>query len=723
MTEPASLPGTGSANAFSGTGQNVVQARDIHGGLHVHQHGDDPPPHPRQLPAAPVHFTNRARELAELDRLVHSEEAPQSVAVGISAVAGTAGVGKTALALHWAHRARSDFPDGDLYVNLRGYESAAPLTAQQALDGFLRALGVAPQRIPTELEALAGLYRSLLDRRRMLIVLDNARTAEQVRPLLPGSPSCHVLVTSRSRLSSLAAREGAHRMTLDMLTPTDAVTLLRQVLGDDRVDREPDAARELTRHCGYLPLALRIAAERAAAGEHLTLADLNDELDAERGRLDALSADEEDTTVRTVFSWSYRALGQEEARLFRLLGLHPGHDIATHAAAALAGIPLAKVRRGLQTLAGAHLIEQTARDRYEFHDLLRDYAAERALSDETPELQAAALNRLYAWYAHTAHAANRTLAPNVLRPILEPSDATWVPLAFADDDSAEAWFEAECGNILDLIRMGATLGQPVFTWKLALLVHWFVDTRGRLFDRLSATQSALQAARSLQDRNAQAWLLEMMGHALLAHGSYQDSAEHFHEAALASRETHDRELEGWCQHAQSLALRQLGLLQNAIEHAMQALNIFNEIGDDRGRSLAYLNIAVSQQKLGNIREARDAANSVTVHGANVGDFGIKAAVTATLGSIYKQTGHFEKSIDYFRRALQAASSGGRRVLQMEILFLLGEAERGRGSLDEARQAWHQALAIEQEIGASESTLIDAPRPADIRAQLAAIDAD
>jgi tetratricopeptide (TPR) repeat protein len=723
MTERASAPSSGSANDFSGTGQNVVQARDVHGGLHLHQQGDAPLPPPRQLPAPPAHFTNRTRELAELDQLVQSKETLQLSAVGISALAGTAGVGKTALALRWAHGARSRFPDGDLYVNLRGYESAAPLTAQQALDGFLRALGVAPQRIPTELEAQAGLYRSLLDRRRILIVLDNARTAEQVRPLLPGSPTCHVLVTSRSRLSSLAARDGAHRMTLDMLTPTDSVALLRQVLGDGRVDREPDAARDLARHCGYLPLALRIAAERAAASEHLTLTDLNDELDAEQGRLDALTADDEDTAVRAVFSWSYRALGQEEARLFRLLGLHPGRDIATHAAAALAGNPLAEVRRELQTLAGAHLIEQTARDRYEFHDLLRDYAAERARSDESSELQAAALSSLYTWYVHTAHAANRALAPNARRPILGPADGTWVPLEFADGDSAESWFEAECDNVLDLIRVGAPLGQPVSTWKLVALIYWFVSMRGRFFDCLSAVQIGLQVARSLHDRNAQAWLLEMIAVVYTAQGRYQNAAEHFDEAILASREANDRELEGWCQHGQSVALRQLGLIQDAIDHAMQALRTFDEIGDDRGRIRVYLNLAISHQRLGNIREARDAANNIIVHGVSPDDFGMKAAAMAALGCTYKQNGDFKESIDYFRQALQAANSAGQRVMQMEILLLLGEAAHAHGLRDEARQVWRQALVIEQEVGASESALIDAPRPADIRARLAAMEAD
>ncbi|MDQ3886766.1 MAG: NB-ARC domain-containing protein, partial [Actinomycetota bacterium] len=271
---------------------------------------------PRQLPVDVRHFTGRVAELAKLDILLAQDDTARPAAMVISAVAGTAGVGKTALVVHWAHRVRDCFPDGQLFMNLRGYGPDSPMTAERALEGFLRALNVPVEQIPAGLEARAALYRSLLDGRRVLIVLDNASSAEQVRPLLPGSPSCRVVITSRSRLSGLIARDGASRVTMDLLPPAEAIALLRDVIGDNRVAAESEAAAELAKRCAYLPLALRIAAERAVTHPHVPLTDLTDELAVEHDRLDLFAADEEEdeaTALRAVFSWSYRALPAEAA--------------------------------------------------------------------------------------------------------------------------------------------------------------------------------------------------------------------------------------------------------------------------------------------------------------------------------------------------------------------------------------------------------------------------
>jgi NB-ARC domain len=406
-------------------------------------------PAPRQLPADVTFFTGRDAELAKLDALLdHGTPA----AVVISAIAGTAGMGKTSLAVHWAYRVRERFPDGELYVNLRGYDPGPPVTPEQALDGFLRALDVPAEKIPHDVDAQAGLYRSLLAGRRMVVVLDNAASPDQVRPLLPGSPPCVVVVTSRSRLSGLIAREGAYRLTLDVLPAEDAVTLLRHAIGADRVDAEPGAAAEVARHCGYLPLALRIAAERAAARAHLRLADLAEELAVEHDRLDLLTADDDEITgVRAVFSWSYRTLAPETARAFRLLGRHPGPDVGVASAAALTGSTTTSVRRQLDALTSAHLVTETRRDRYQFHDLLRAYATERASLDESPDENTHTIRRVLEWYLHTAHAALYVLYPQHPEIPLDPLRVDCQPLTFTHRDQALKLF----GNPINGIGVSA----------------------------------------------------------------------------------------------------------------------------------------------------------------------------------------------------------------------------------------------------------------------------
>jgi NB-ARC domain len=434
----------------------AVRGCTIYGDLHLHPAPDEPTPVagsvPRQLPVNVAHFTGRDAELAKLDALLTHDEAAQPTAMVISAIAGTAGVGKTALVVHWAHRVRNYFPDGQLFVNLRGYDPGPPVSPEQALEEFLRALHVAAERIPAGLEARAALYRSLLHGRRILIVLDNANSAEQVRSLLPGSPTCRAVVTSRSRLPGLIARDGASRVIVDLLSQAEAIALLRDIIGNARVAAEPEATAELARQCAYLPLALRIAAERAVTHPHTTLADLTDELAVERDRLDLLATvDEEDetTAVRAVFSWSYHALPPEAARMFRSLGLHAGPDISAPAAAALTNITYAQARRLLETLVSMHLIEETARDRYRFHDLLRVYAAERAKVEETDQDRRAAVRRVLTWYLHTGDAADRILNPHRHRiPLDHPEDVSSPPLEFTSYGQALDWCQGRSKIVL-----------------------------------------------------------------------------------------------------------------------------------------------------------------------------------------------------------------------------------------------------------------------------------
>jgi hypothetical protein len=362
---------------------------------------------PRELPGAAAVFTGRLAELARLSQILGQAGSQAPGTVVISAIGGTAGVGKTALAVHWAHRVAHRFPGGQLYVNLGGFDpSGSPVSPGEAIRGFLAALGVPPDRFPSGLAAQAGLYRSLLAGRQMLILLDNARDEQQVRPLLPGSPGSLVLVTSRSLLAGLAAAENASLLSLDVLPPAEACQMLAARLGGQRTAAEPGAVTEITDLCARLPLALAVAAARAAARPQLPLPGLAAELRDAQRRLDALDTGDPAVSVRAVFSWSYQQLDPAAARMFRLLGLHPGPDISTLAATSLAGVAPAQAGQALGQLTGAHVLTEQSPGRYGCHDLLRAYAAEQARGAEDEQARHAATGRVLDYYLHTVGAEN-----------------------------------------------------------------------------------------------------------------------------------------------------------------------------------------------------------------------------------------------------------------------------------------------------------------------------
>ncbi|NKE57042.1 SARP family transcriptional regulator [Lentzea sp. PSKA42] len=439
-----------------------------------------------QLPPPVPHFSGRHDALRELDTLL-GLAAP----VVISAVAGTGGVGKTALAVQWAHQHADDFPDGQLYVNLRGYDVAEPMTPNAALEGFLRTLGFDPAAIPSTVDERSALFRSALAGRRMLVLLDNARSADQVRPLLPGRHGCVALVTSRDDLAGLVARDGAHRLRLERLSEREAVELLRQVLGANRVAAEPAAALDLARRCALLPLALRVAAERAVRRDDVPLAELVTELEDLDVPGDPASA------VRVVFSWSYLALPGPAGRLFRLLGLHPGPDFDTAAAAWLAGTDVATARRLLDVLRSAHLVEQTTPDRFQLHDLLRMYARELAERHDDAAERAGAVRRMAIGYLHTAYRAADQVNPAMLH-LPRPE--------FSSDDPADGlgWLETERRNLVAVIRHTATTEDRRLAWRLADALRGFFWLRKYHDDWLAALSDGLRAARFGGDLMAQA---------------------------------------------------------------------------------------------------------------------------------------------------------------------------------------------------------------------------
>lgn len=460
-------------------------------------------PVPQQLPIATRHFAGRTAELAVLTGLME-EVGVACGAVVISAIDGTAGIGKTALAVHWAHHAADRFPDGQLYVNLRGFDPAAPpISPAEVVHTFLDALGVPPERIPVNLDGQTSLYRSLMADRRMLVVLDNARDADQVRPLLPGSSGCFVIVTSRNHLTSLVTAEGAHPVTLDLLTSEESILLLLRRLGPHRIAAEPQAVQDIIEYCVRLPLALSIVAARAASHPTFSLTALVAELHETRGGLDFFTASDPAANVRALFSWSYRQLDSDSASVFRRLGLHPGPDISVPATVSLSGLPAGLARRALAELAYVHLISEHDPGRYTFHDLLRAYAAELGNTADPETERRAAIRRMIDHYLYTAHGAallihQRRTAIDLPTP--RPGVQFEKP---ADLASAMTWFETEHPVLLGIVHLAAAEGHPD-VWQLPWIFGEFLERRGHWRDNVTTNAIALSAAIEQDNQYGQA---------------------------------------------------------------------------------------------------------------------------------------------------------------------------------------------------------------------------
>ncbi|MEU3116518.1 tetratricopeptide repeat protein [Micromonospora chalcea] len=589
-------------NDFSGNGGAVIQAGVIQGNVSLRAVTDVPLPSPRQLPPATKGFVDREVHIQQLDSLLDEVELVTDRAelpvVTISTISGSAGVGKTALAVHWAHRVRDRFPDGDIYINLRGYDAVPPLTPHEALDGFLRAMDVPAEKIPRDLNGRAALYRSLTTGRKMLVLLDNAASAEQVRPLLPASPGCMVIITSRSRLSGLVVRDGAIRAVLDVLSSQDATRLLVKTIGSERVDRERDSVARLVELCSRLPLALRIVADRACLDEDISLADLVQELTAEESRLDALAVeDDELSAVRTVFSWSYKALDSGTARVFRLIGLHPGVDIALDAAASLTGLAPPAVRRHLESLVGLHLLARSGPNRYRLHDLLKLYAVERAKLDESAEALQDAREALLRWYLRHTYAAYRAILPQG-RPLPGLDDPPRQEL-----DQALRWCEQERLNLLDIIRAGPEWGQHELGWEIALAGMAFFERRSYWRAWVDSHLTGLQCARHAGDRLAEGWLLLSLGDAWWDRGDFDEALRSYTESLAVARDVEDLWTLGFALRGCGLVYEDRGNFAEATRYAREALHTFSRMGEERGVGLALMSLGHALRGAGRLVEA------------------------------------------------------------------------------------------------------------------------
>ncbi|WP_433301582.1 ATP-binding protein [Actinoplanes sp. CA-030573] len=685
------------ADAFGLTGEARDSFCQTAGGPPPTQPAPTRPP--AQLPPEMFPFTGRAEELARLDALLAMSGDRPTVAV-ISALSGMAGIGKTSLAVHWARRVSGHFPDGQLYVNLRGFDPyGRVMDPADAVRGFLDALGVAPDRIPAGADAQAARYRSLLAGKRVLVLLDNARDAEQVRALLPGSPSALVLVTSRNQLTGLLATDGAHPLQLGVLSPEESRDLLNERLGDDRVAAEPGAVPEIVAACAGLPLALSIAAARARQSG-FPLAALAADLNAAGHRLNALDAGDPLSDVRAIFSWSYATLTPPAARLFRLLGVHPGADLSVPAAAALAGAPVPETRRLLTQLTRANLATEHRPGRFAQHDLLRAYAAELAATEEADEA-AEAPARLIAHYVHTACAANRIVYPNL--------DAIAVPLAplpdgveaepIADHQAAMAWLAAEHANLLAAASHAATAGLHAYTWQLAWGLDTFHRRQWHLHDRMDTWQAAVTAARHLGSPGVLAYTHRRLGEAYRGLGRPAEAAAQAREALLLFDGIGDRCGEADVHLDLSMLAEREGHLEEALAHAERALAATRS-GKSPAPEPVELRMARALNTVGWFRALLgDHAAALKFCGEALaintrrGDHENIAFTLDSLGYAHQHLRHHEQAVDCYRRAIEIFRRLGHASMTADALERLGDTHHEAGRPGAAREAWSRALEI------------------------------
>jgi tetratricopeptide (TPR) repeat protein/transcriptional regulator with XRE-family HTH domain len=662
---------------------------------------------PRQLPAAVADFTGRTAQLAALTQILDEACGDSPGTVVISAIGGTAGVGKTALALHWAHQVADRFGDGQLYVNLRGFDpSGVPMAAADAVRGFLDALGVPPDRIPSQPEARAGLYRSLLADRSMLIVLDNARDEQQVRSLLPASPASLVIVTSRNQLCGLAAADRARLFTLDVLSHDEALHMLTARLGTGRAAAEPAAAAEIASLCGRLPLALAVAAARAQARPDFPLAAVAAELRDRGGRLDALDGGDPAASVQAVFSWSYRHLSAAAAQMFRLLGLHPGPDISPAAAASLAAVDEPGARRLLAELTRAHLVTEHVPGRYALHDLLRAYAADQARNTDSEPERAAAVGRVLDHYLHTARDGASMVHPSFGPiPLAPPSPGT-APEQLPGHDQALAWFEAEYHVLLAAAALAVDSGLDSHAWLVSWAMHPFLATQGHNLEWSAIKRMAMAAG----NRDRAAIIASGARDIAGTLGDYEWVPGYYANSLKLYQQLGNRRGQAQCLYSLAALAEYQGQYAEALAYAEQAAGLCRGIGDKAGETELLNWVGWYHALLGDYPQARGLCREALALNTHYGSRHLEGDIWNTLGYTEFHVGDFGEAAACYERALSIFRTVGDRWGEADTLTNLGDIRRAVGELLQAREAWQQALAILDDL--------QQPDAANVRAKLA-----
>ena len=673
---------------------------------------------PRQLPAGAGFFAGREAELKELDELLDQADCEDGAdgpggAVVISAVAGMAGVGKTALAVHWARRVAGRFPDGQLYVNLRGYDrEGAAVTAEEVTGWFLLALGVPAGQIPADAQARSGLYLSVLAGRRVLIVLDNARDAAQVRPLLPGSAGCLVVVTSRSALAGLAAAEGARPLRLGPLGAEQGVRLLAARLGPERVAAEPEAVTELMSRCGHLPLALAVMAARAAADPGLPLGVLAGQLagaaDAEAaaagdgagpgtGRLEVLETGDPATSLGQLLSWSHRQLSPPAAQMFALLGVHCGPDITVPAAASLAGVSRPQAGRALAELADASLAAEHRPGRYVLHDLVRGYAAGVARQALGEAGIRAAVERSVDHYLHTGYISCDLPPPFALAP---PAPGV-LPEKLPGEAELQDWAQTNQQVQLQAIAQAAAAGLVTRAWQMFFGQAWSLGGQGYWADCLAIAEVVLAAAEATGDQVALGWTHATVGRYGTFTGAHDEDRAHLARALDHFRRAGDLSGQAWAHLFTSGAYTMRGDLAEAIVQSGQALALFRQTGDQAGQGWALAGLGICHAYLGDCELARGYAGQALEVTPETGDPTTLAMAWHARAFVHSQLGEQRQAISCYRQALALAGERKHPMARGVLVIMLaefGDICRAAGDLPAAVEAWQQALQVLRDLG-------------------------
>ncbi|HEY2698966.1 MAG TPA: BTAD domain-containing putative transcriptional regulator [Pseudonocardiaceae bacterium] len=688
---------------------------------------------PAMLPPGVADFTGRGDALSWLNDVLDRPDRP--MAVVISAISGTAGVGKTALAVRWAHQVREKFPDGQLYVNLDGYAVGPPLRPDQVLAQFLRALGVSPERVPVEPAEAGGMYRTLLADRRMLVVLDNASDAEQVRPLLPAGEGCLVLVTSRHRLDGLVALDSARRITLDVLGVDEAVALLGRIIGEDRVAAEPAAAIALASADACLPLALRISAAQLIIEPDRSIADYLDEL-RERGVLAGLAiADDEQRAVRAVFDLSYAALKPDARQAFRLLGLVPGRTITARSLAPMAGCTVDQAGSLLDQLAAAHLVEELSPGRFGFHDLLREYAKDTGAATDPEPARDAALAALFDHYLWTALAAVERLFPDKSKVLSSAQAPPEYAVSFPDRDEAIAWLHAERQNLVAAIRSAAETGPKRIAWMLSDTLRGYFGNCGFYVEWFIAVRAAIAATDPATEPLAHGSARFGLAHAYTNRNSYAEAIVNYHEVLELYRRA------GWSRGEAATHINlgfideELGRLARAAGHQTQALELATAIGWPQGQAVTLGNLGTLSLQRGELAAAVDYHQRAKAsHHSEVGEAGAllylgllarlrgryadaerdlrsaadtfervsstadQATALARLSAVLVSTGRLEEATQVARRAVERAGMNPSRRVDAQARNALGVAHGAAGRRRDAIEQHELALALAEEFG-------------------------
>ncbi|MBF9130912.1 tetratricopeptide repeat protein [Plantactinospora sp. S1510] len=646
---------------------------------------------PRQLPAPPSHFVGRAAEMALLNLAADQRS---GTGAALSIIGGIGGIGKTSLALRWAHLNLNRFPDGQLYADLRGFgPDTVPVPPETTLRGFLETLGMPAASIPKDWDVAAASFRSLVADRRMLIVLDNARDASQVIPLLPGNQRCVVLVTSRHQMRSLAVTHGAQSLNLERLPDDEARQLLAGHLGRSRLARRPRASDALVEHCGGLPLALAIVVARAATHPRHPLDVLAQELRDASARLDALSTGELRTDLRAVFSWSYQALQPQAAGLFDRLGLVPIADIGLPAASSLVGLPLSRTRELLRELENTSLLTHEVPGRYRMHDLVHTYSVDNAHQRLGRSAREAAARRLVDFYLHTAYGADRILDPRRPALALVQHGRGCVPQRLHSGTEAMTWFDLEHERLIEAQELAMRWGWYNKVWQLARTLVTFHARRRRSRDQIRVWRVALLATEYEEDPAAQALAHRYLGQAYTAEGPFGRDFDHLQTALDCGARAADTAEQARTHYALSVAFDRGGNHEQALTHARQALALFEEVGLQVDEARAHNAVGWISIHLRRYQDAQRSCSQALALFQRHGHPDGEADTLHSLGRIAHRTGDHRRALTHYQQALDRYREVDNTRGQVDSLGSLGELYAILGHYADARRAWEQTLEL------------------------------